>query len=118
KQVKCPKCQNVFVIGATPAPQPVGAGVAAAGGSGAVPRPQGAEPSGATPKPAGAPTKCPACSSDLLPGAVACMDCGYLIQSEATGQESEGPPNLCPNPACGVANPPGEKNCVRCSTPL
>src|SRR5205814_6160139 len=69
--------------------------------------------------PKGAPTKCPACSSDLLPGAVACMDCGYLIQAEAGAQaEMEGPPNLCPNPACGVANPPGEKNGVRCSTPL
>ena len=63
-------------------------------------------------------TKCPACGSDLLPGAVACMDCGFLIQSEAAATESEAPPTLCPNPACGVANPPGEKNCVRCSTPL
>ncbi len=32
--------------------------------------------------------------------------------------EMEGPPNLCPNPACGVANPPGERACQRCTTPL
>ena len=31
---------------------------------------------------------------------------------------SEGAPNLCPNPACGVANPPGERNCQRCGTVL
>jgi len=47
------------------------------------------------------------------------MDCGYLIQTETASQaDMEGPPNLCPNPACGVANPPGERNCQRCSTPL
>jgi serine/threonine protein kinase len=45
------------------------------------------------------------------------MDCGYLIQSEPAGAD-EGAPNLCPNPACGVANPPGERNCQRCSTVL
>jgi serine/threonine protein kinase len=47
------------------------------------------------------------------------MDCGYLIQSEASaGADAEGAPNLCPNPACGVANPPSERYCQRCSTPL
>jgi serine/threonine protein kinase len=46
------------------------------------------------------------------------MDCGYLIQSDAAAPEMEGAPNLCPNPACGVANPPGERYCQRCSTPL
>jgi serine/threonine protein kinase len=45
------------------------------------------------------------------------MDCGYLIQAEAAA-EMEGAPNLCSNPACGVANPPGERYCQRCSTPL
>ncbi len=121
KQVKCPSCQNVFVIGAASAPQPVGAGVGAAassGASGSTPRQAAASAPAPAPAAKGAPTKCPACGSDLLPGAVACMDCGYLIQSETASQEMEGPPNLCPNPACGVANPPGEKNCVRCSTAL
>jgi serine/threonine protein kinase len=46
------------------------------------------------------------------------MDCGYLIQPETSGTEMEGAPNLCPNPACGVANPPGERNCQRCGTVL
>jgi serine/threonine protein kinase len=45
------------------------------------------------------------------------MDCGYLLQTESS-VEAEGAPNLCTNPACGVANPPGERYCQRCSTPL
>src|SRR6266536_402424 len=123
KQVRCPKCQTVFPI---PAPQPVG--VAAPGEApsgpppGPVPQPSGGgAPSAPTApqRPTGPPTKCPACGSDLNPGAIACMDCGYLIQSDTvTSSEMEGPPNLCTNPACGVANPPGERNCQRCSTPL
>src|SRR5262249_4815865 len=42
----------------------------------------------------------------------------YTRRNPAGPAEMEGPPNLCPNPACGVANPPGERNCQRCSTPL
>ncbi len=63
---------------------------------------------------------CPACGTPLLPGAIACMDCGFLIASTEPGTvEGDGPGLiLCSNPACGVANPPGERNCVRCSTPL
>jgi serine/threonine protein kinase len=53
----------------------------------------------------------------LLPGAIACMDCGYLLQAEGAG-DAEGAPTLCANPACGVANPPGERYCQRCSQPL
>jgi len=45
------------------------------------------------------------------------MDCGYLLQTDSTA-DVEGHPNLCTNPACGVANPPGERYCQRCSTPL
>jgi len=42
-----------------------------------------------------------------------------MIQPEgAAPAEAEGPPNICTNPACGVANPPGERNCQRCSNPL
>src|SRR5438105_8241667 len=80
KQVRCPGCQNLFVIGApapAAAPQLVGA---AAGGvaSGSVPRPAAppppkpAAPPLAPPPPAaakGPPTNCPACGPDLLPGA-------------------------------------------------
>jgi serine/threonine protein kinase len=46
------------------------------------------------------------------------MDCGYLLQPEGAAAADEGAPNLCINPACGVANPPGERVCQRCSNPL
>jgi serine/threonine protein kinase len=46
------------------------------------------------------------------------MDCGYLLQGEATPSDADGPPNLCANPSCGVANPPSERACQRCGTPL
>jgi serine/threonine protein kinase len=46
------------------------------------------------------------------------MDCGYLLQPDAGAADSDGPPNLCSNPACGVANPPGERTCQRCGNPL
>jgi serine/threonine protein kinase len=45
------------------------------------------------------------------------MDCGFLLQQD-TASDSEGAPNLCINPACGVANPPTERYCQRCSNPL
>jgi hypothetical protein len=61
---------------------------------------------------------CPSCSSVLLEGAIACMDCGFLLQGDGQAAGQEGPPNLCTNPACGVANPPGVCNCQRCDTPL
>jgi len=54
----------------------------------------------------------------LLAGAIACMDCGFLLQADGAATEAEGAPNLCTNPACGVANPPGERNCQRCGNPL
>src|SRR5437016_4339444 len=85
KQVRCPSCQLVFAVAASPAArarQPVGAGV------GAPSRPAPAAPSSPSRPPSGpdinlapTPTECPACKSPLLPGAIACMDCGYLLQS-------------------------------------
>src|SRR5262249_48162984 len=69
-------------------------------------------------QPASTPSVCPACGSKLLEGAIACMDCGFLIQADGAPTEPEGPPNLCANPSCGVANPPRERNCQRCGTPL
>src|SRR5262249_3960892 len=39
-------------------------------------------------------------------------------QPDVTPDPTEGPPNLCTNPACGVANPPNERTCQRCGTPL
>jgi predicted Ser/Thr protein kinase len=123
RSVRCPKCQSPFTV---PAP-------ALAGVSGGPPRPAGPSgpsaptappPSrpdvnlGPAPAPSGTPKVCPSCGSQLLEGAVACMDCGFLLQGDGAAVEQEGPPNLCSNPACGVANPPGERNCQRCGTPL
>src|SRR4051794_23809279 len=59
-------------------------------------------------------SECLACGSKWLAGAVACMDCGYLRDGEVAPEE--GAPLLCTNPACGVANPPGERYCQRCSS--
>src|SRR5207248_1366698 len=69
-------------------------------------------------RPSSAPTTCPSCKAALLPGALACMDCGYLLQGDGTASDPEGPPNLCANPACGVANPASERVCQRCGSPL
>jgi predicted Ser/Thr protein kinase len=137
KQFRCPTCQKLFTVGATaPSREAVATGSASSASaakpptapppsSASVPRMPANQPTSSpattattppsTPQPT--PTKCPACNADLLPGAIACMDCGYLLQTEPAA-DMEGAPNICPNPACGVANPPGERNCQRCSTPL
>jgi serine/threonine protein kinase len=114
KNVRCPKCQKVFTVQA--APQPVGAGAGRAGAPSSGSVSVGGVPK--APADGGAATTCPSCGSTLLPGAIACMDCGFLVQADTGPQEPEGPPNLCTNPACGVANPPGERNCQRCGQPL
>ncbi len=121
KRLQCPSCKKPFMVpGAAPAAVPA---AATAGASSTVsmpamaPKPaegNGARSSGTFPTP----SKCPSCNAPLLEGAVACMDCGFMIQNEAAPAEAEGPPNLCANPACGVANPPGERNCQRCGNPL
>jgi predicted Ser/Thr protein kinase len=122
KQVRCPKCNSLLVVSA-PAPEPVGAAATAPARAPARPSPP-PTPSRTAPTPppaptpaAPSPTECPACKAALLPGAIACMDCGYLLQADGTG-DAEGAPTLCANPACGVANPPGERYCQRCSQPL
>ncbi|MHB1425664.1 MAG: protein kinase domain-containing protein [Gemmataceae bacterium] len=128
KQFRCPNCHNPFTVGGQPAP--VGA-AAAAGGAGAAVATRPAAPT-APPHSPSVPTvdagsgkttpaslkECPACKAEIPEGAIACMDCGYMIQPDTAAAEMEGTPNLCPNPACGVANPPGERNCQRCGTVL
>ncbi len=123
KQVACPTCKKPFKVGAAaPARQPAMAGAGVGAGAAKTPAAPAAPAPAPAPAPAagGTPSECPACKSPLLPGAISCMDCGFMIQPEGAGAEpeQEGPPNLCTNPACGVANPPGEKNCQRCGTPL
>ena len=127
KQFRCPSCKKPVTVPAAAPPQPAAVAAGAAAGS----RPaSGASVSlgsfqlpavpaaGAKGAVGATPANCPACGSALLPGAISCIDCGFLLQTDPAG-EAEGPsPNICPNPACGVANPPGERNCQRCSTPL
>jgi predicted Ser/Thr protein kinase len=124
KQVICPGCKKAIAVGAAPARQPVAVAASTPVGTGrpaarsspvAVPHPTPAP----IPRPAAAaPNTCPSCKATLLPGAIACMDCGYLLQSDSTPSDPEGLPNLCANPACGVANPATERTCQRCGTPL
>jgi predicted Ser/Thr protein kinase len=137
KQFRCPTCQKPFTVGPMPARQAVAASVPAAAPArvaatlpttrpastpGSVPAiPVRALPSPTpVPAPVARPSaECPACKALLLPGAIACMDCGYLIQGESAGAEEEGTaPNICPNPACGAANPSGERHCQRCGTAM
>src|SRR5579875_2120346 len=125
KQFRCPSCHNLFLVGSS---QPASVGAVSVGRTSAAvavrpaapPRsPSGSAVDGSSKTaPPSTPSECPACKAPLLPGAIACMDCGYMLQPEATAAEMEGTPNLCPNPACGVANPPHERNCQRCGTVL
>jgi predicted Ser/Thr protein kinase len=123
KTVRCPSCTKPFGVPALAPPAVVAAPVPTPASSGHARSPtspdlaNGSRISG-TFKPIAGATKCPSCGSTLLEGAVACLDCGFLIQGESGIAEPEGPPNLCTNPACGVANPPGERNCQRCGSPL
>jgi serine/threonine protein kinase len=109
KQFRCPSCQKPFTVPADTAPALAAVGAGAARGSPSWP--------GAPPRPA--PEECPVCKSPLQPGAVTCLECGYLVQAEAAGEAEEVVAlNLCPNPNCRVANPPGEPNCQRCGEVL
>ncbi len=111
KRVQCPTCKQPFMVpAAAPAPAAAAASTGSASSISFSDAGNGAKPA--------APTKCPACGSKLNEGAVACMDCGFMLQADTGPAEPEGPPNLCANPACGVANPPGERNCQRCGNPL
>lgn len=114
KRVKCPACKKEFVVAGAPGPS-AGSGAAAAKSSAS--GDANVDFSAGTPTAAnGTPTECPACKSPLLPGAIACMDCGYALAQPEVGDQEQ--PNICTNPACGVANPPGERTCARCSQPL
>jgi hypothetical protein len=63
------------------------------------------------------PSVCPTCKTPLLPGAVACLECGYLISAEV-GVEPEEIPTTCANPACGAPNSPKDRICQRCGASL
>src|SRR5207237_6382460 len=127
--LRCPLCQQIFAVRAAPLREPVGAAVASDAPT-KLPNGAVAAANVATVRPASSPAnrivparppasvhECPACKARLLPGAAACMECGYMVRDGAA-MDSEETPNLCPNPACGVANPVGERVCQRCSGPL
>jgi hypothetical protein len=118
KNVRCPNrnCGKPFTVpgSAEPAGNGVSAGPPSRGA--AKPSPSVSLPPLAT-APAGG-SVCPSCGSPLLSGAIACMDCGFLLQEDGAAADQEGPPSICSNPACGTANSPNERNCVRCGTPL
>src|SRR5581483_5564224 len=133
KPIRCPLCKQLFAVRTVPTAQPVAAAATAVppaappsvtakppatAGFDARATMRRAGPSPPTNGSASAPTECPACKAKLLPGASACMDCGYLVQGEGAAIESEAAPNLCPNAACGVANPANARVCQRCSSPL
>jgi predicted Zn finger-like uncharacterized protein len=121
KNVRCvnAKCKQLFAVpslsGAVqqqavkPAPAAAQAGAAAA--------PAAKPPAPAAPSTPQEPTTCPSCNSPWTSGAIACMDCGFLLVSEQPS-EAEGAPNLCANPNCGVANPPNVRDCQRCGSPM
>ncbi len=116
KTVRCPVCQKPFLVPAAP---PESNGPAANTSSQSITvKAASSQPAGTSGAGQAASQVCPSCGSALLPGAIACMDCGFLIQGDGAAAEPEGPPNLCTNSACGVANPPGERNCQRCGNPL
>jgi hypothetical protein len=119
KPIRCPICKQLFAVRA--APPGAGGGKLANGAAASVP-PVQAAPARPAPEPAKIPPRgqavCPACRAKLLLGTGACAECGYVIQGSDVSIEAEGTPNLCPNPACGVANLANERTCQRCGSPL
>lgn len=64
-------------------------------------------------------TPCPVCRSPILDGVLVCGDCGYSAVPVAPPKlDIDEQPNVCPNRNCGTLNPPGERLCQRCNTPL
>jgi predicted Ser/Thr protein kinase len=67
-------------------------------------------------------TNCPVCNALVVEDAVACPECGYhFVATEGlpkTKADPEDKLNVCANPVCGALNPPGERLCQRCNSPL
>jgi serine/threonine-protein kinase len=120
-KLRCPLCQQIFAVRTVPAHEPVAVGVRAPESPqqpvASVGRPS-LSPTASRPSRTSTLTECPACKAKIAPGAIACLECGYLIRAEGGVGETEEAPNLCPNTACGVANAAGEHICQRCGSPL
>lgn len=112
KTFACPGCKEPFTVPIVQ--QPAAVPVAAVPQSAPVSQP----PAGNLSASNSDTSSCPACSAQLLPGAISCMDCGYLLQSDSGAQEEGAGPAICTNSACKAANPPGERNCQRCGQVL
>src|SRR5262245_44806604 len=77
KHVRCPACQRHFLVHAAPARQPAAAAVPVGQPAGAAAASRPATSRGRGTKPL-----CPACKSPVVPGGMACGECGYLLQDE------------------------------------
>src|SRR5262245_57526424 len=102
KPIRCPLCKQVFRAVRAAEPAPLRTAPPATPSTVSVPPLASTTSVGretmnrATPLPANgpalAPTECPACRAKLLPGATACLDCGYVVQGEGAAMDSEGAP--------------------------
>ena len=65
-------------------------------------------------------TSCPVCGGGMTQASTACPDCGYqsAVLAVPSKLDADDKPNVCPNSSCGTLNPPGERLCQRCNTPL
>jgi serine/threonine-protein kinase len=111
-------CTQLFAIRAVPAPKVaalVGDNVRETVPPRTIRRPPTpvAIPQAAVPE-----SRCPSCGAGIPLAATACASCGCIVQNDDAPLEAEGATNLCPNPACAVANPLGERSCQRCGSPL
>jgi serine/threonine protein kinase len=62
---------------------------------------------------------CPVCGAGVVESVSSCPDCGFELASTTMAKaDAEDRLNVCPNTACGTLNPPGERLCQRCNTPL
>lgn len=131
RAIRCPVCKQLFAVRVTQAPaQTAPASVAPPAAqapappthaNGGPPRPASGNtniPPARVAPPAPASTKCPACGAICKANLKACSECGYVLVVDGTLEDNEAAPNLCPNESCGVANPPEERHCQRCGSPL
>ncbi len=66
-------------------------------------------------------TTCPSCNAAVAEDAASCPECGYHFVEPpppAAKPDEDEKLNICPNAVCGTLNPPGERLCQRCNTPL
>ena len=121
RAIRCPVCKQLFAVRISQvAAQPPPAPAQAAPPAGPARMPA-THSSISRPRSSGfvqGIIKCPGCSASIKSGSQACPECGYVLASDTALEDTEAVPNLCPNESCGVANPPDERHCQRCGSPL